>query len=113
MEPRLSKEEVRQFLFNQTLHAFDPETLSMAATVEYREDWTCVASFSDGASDQGKYGFEDDYYWTQYTKFRNGEQFWFSLHRIDNLTAQAYYKDGTRAFIQSQKTRISSGLKSP
>lgn len=105
-EARLSKEDVKEFLFGQALHAFDPETNARVATVKYHEDGTCHLVLEDGSSDEGLYGFQGDLYWTKYNRFRDGGLNRFFLQRIDDHTAQAYFEDGTRAFLQSPKAEL-------
>ena len=104
---RLSEDEIFRFLHGQTLHAFDPQTLERVATVEYRNDGTCLAYMADDTSDDGLYGVEGNFYWTQYRNFRNGEKNRFSLEFIDAETAQAVFESGKLAFIQSTKSDIS------
>jgi hypothetical protein len=103
---RLSEEDVRLFLFDQILHAFDPETLIRVATVQYRRDWTCLVIMENGDTDTGQYGFDGDLYWTKYNQFRDGALHRFSLTPIDAHSAQAMFEDGTRAFIQSPLAQL-------
>lgn len=104
---RLGEDEVKAFLFDQTLYAFDPETLSRVATVQYRHDWSCHVTMENGDTDAGQYGFEGDLYWTRYDRFRDGAAHRFSLIRIDDHIVQAMFDDGTRAFIQSPLAQLS------
>lgn len=103
---RLLKDEIREFLFSQTLHAFDPETLARVATVQYRPDWSCHVVMADASTDEGQYGFKGDFYWTRYNRFRDGALHRFSLNRIDENTAQAYFENGEQAFLQSSLAQL-------
>lgn len=98
---RLGGEGVKAFLSGRTLKCFHPDTGDWAATIEYRADGTCHAAMADGGTDDGRYGFEQNLYWTQYSWFRGGGLFRFSLERIDDDTCQAYFDDGTTAFLQT------------
>jgi len=101
---KLAAGEVREFLFGRSLDCFHPDTKAKAATIEYLANGTCKAAMVDGASDEGRYGFERDMYWTQYSWFRDGGLFRFYLERVDDSTCQAYFEDGGKAFIQTIKT---------
>lgn len=100
---RLTGQEVRAFLIDRTLECFHPGADTCAATITYLADGTCRAVMADAATDQGRYGFERDLYWTQYSWFRDGGLFRFFLERIDDTTCQAFFEDGTRAFLQRIK----------
>ncbi len=97
---RLTADEVVAFLNGRALDCFDPDTGALAATIEYLTDGTCRTAMADGATDEGRYGFERDFYWTQYSWFRGGGVFRFSLEQIDDDTCQAYFEDGKKAFLQ-------------
>ncbi len=101
---RLAAGEVREFLFGRSLDCFHPDTKARAATIDYLANGTCKAAMVDGASDEGRYGFDRDLYWTQYSWFRDGGLFRFYLERVDDSTCQAYFEDGVKAFIQTIKT---------
>ncbi len=98
---RLSGEAVKEFLAGKTLDCFDPDSRALVATIQYLANGTCRAVVADGATDEGRYGFERDVYWTQYSWFRDGGLFRFSLERVDGNTCQAYFEDGTKAFLQT------------
>lgn len=100
---RLSGEEVRGFIFDQTLDCFDPVSGVRAATIKYFADGNCRAEMEDGAVDEGRYGFDRDIYWTQYSWFRDGGLFRFFLERISDDSSQAFFEDGTKAFLQKIK----------
>ncbi len=97
---RLSEDEVKAFVRGHALDCFDPKLKARIATIEYFENGTCHAEFADGTSDDGRYGFDSDVYWTQYTWFREGGLYRFFLVKIDDLVCQAYFEDGTKAFLQ-------------
>ncbi len=100
---RLTNGEVKAFLFGQTLECFDPNSGSQVATIQYLTNFTCRAAMSNGTTDTGRYGFERDLYWTQYTWFRDRGRFHFFLDRVDRDTCQASFEDGARAFLQRVK----------
>ncbi|MEL7152410.1 MAG: hypothetical protein AAFN51_01155 [Pseudomonadota bacterium] len=97
---RLTGDEVRAFLLGRALDCFDPQSGERVATIRYLEDGTCHARMADGSTDEGRYGFEDDLYWTQYKWFRNGGLYRFFLVKVDAVTCQAWFDDGTKAFLQ-------------
>ena len=97
---RLNEEEVMAYVRGHTLGCFDPQSERRIATIEYFENGTCRAEFADGTSDKGSYGFEGDLYWTQYTWFREGGLYRFFLVKVGDLVCQAYFEDGTKAFLQ-------------
>ncbi len=99
-QKRLTGDEVKGFLLGRTLDCFHPGSEHIAATIEYKANGTCHAAMADGKTDEGRYGFERDLYWTQYSWFRDGGLFRFYLERIDDKTCQAYFEDGTIAFLQ-------------
>lgn len=100
---RLTSSGVKAFVLGQTLDCFDPESGVLAATIEYFENGTCHAAMADGTSDDGRYGFERELYWTQYRWFRNGSLNRFFLLEINHSTCQAYFEDGRKAFLQIKK----------
>ncbi len=100
---RLTALEVEAFLRGQTLECFQPNGGGFAATITYFANGTCRAVMADGRTDEGDYGFEDDLYWTQYSWFREGGRFRFSLERIDQNTCQAYFDNGEIALLQTKK----------
>ena len=97
---RLNPSGVRAFLTGRVLDCFDPTSGALAASIEYRENGTCHAAMTDGRTDEGQYGFERDLYWTRYSWFRCGGLFRFYLEQVDDNTCQAYFEDGTVAFLQ-------------
>ena len=101
---KLAAGEVREFLFGRSLDCFHPDTKAKAATIEYLASGICRAAMVDGTSDEGRYGFDRDLYWTQYSWFRDGGMFRFYLERVDDITCQAYFEDGVIAFLQTIKT---------
>ena len=101
---RLTGQEVREFLFGRTLECFHPGSDICAATITYCADGTCRAVMEDARTDEGRYGFDRDLYWTQYSWFRNGGLFRFYLERIDHNTCQAFFDDGAKAFLQRIKS---------
>ncbi len=100
MEDRLTAEQVRRFIEGQRVRSLDPDTGELAATITYRGDGTCVAEFADGSTDEGRYGFAGDGYWTRYATFRDGTENRFYLVRLGPDRAQAHFDDGRRAFLQ-------------
>lgn len=100
---RLTKEQVKDFLFGQTIDCFDPGSRAWVATIDYMENGTCRAEMANDVTDTGRYGFDLDLYWTQYSWFRDGGLFRFFLKRIDADTCQAHFEDGTKAFLQTIK----------
>ncbi len=98
---RLTPKELQAFLVGQQLYCFDPADRAHVATIRYRKDGTCLATFADGGEDQGTYGLTDDAYWTQYTNFRAGERNAFHLVPVAPQVVQAWHTDGRRAFLQS------------
>lgn len=103
---RLTENEVREFVFNRTLECFHPGSDTCAATITYLTDGTCRAVMEDAGTDEGRYGFDRDMYWTQYAWFRDGGLFRFYLERIDHNTCQAFFEDGKTAFLQRTKTSL-------
>lgn len=98
---RLSEVDLRQFISGETLFAYEPDSLKNAAKITYHSSGQCTAIFADGTQDTGQYGFSGDTYWTRYTRFRDGQIHHFYLVPTRSQVAQAYYADGSRAFIQS------------
>ncbi|MFK7943387.1 MAG: hypothetical protein AB8B85_10820 [Paracoccaceae bacterium] len=101
---RLTGTKVRDFLVDRTLECFNPGSDICAATITYFADGTCRAVMEDNSTDEGRYGFDRDLYWTQYSWFRDGGLFRFYLERIDDNTCQAFFEDGTKAFRQRIRT---------
>ena len=97
---RLSSNAVKEFLFDQTIDCFHPDSGDRAATIEYLANGICRVVMENGVTDEGRYGFKDDLYWTQYSWFRDGGFFRFFLVRVDDNTCQAYFEDGAIAFLQ-------------
>jgi len=100
---------VEAFLLDRTLDCFHPDTGDRVATIAYLASGTCRAVIKDGGIDEGRYGFERDLYWTQYSWFRDGGLFRFYLKRVDDTTCQAYFEDGTKAFLQRIKPQAGEG----
>lgn len=97
----MNAEKIRAFLEGHSVYALDPVTREVTACIDYGTDGRCLARFTDGRKDAGVYGFEGDTYWTRYDTFRNGERHVFRLDEKSPDTAQAYFADGTIAFLQS------------
>ncbi len=102
-EERLTEDEVKAFVRGHSLDCFNPDTGDRGATIIYSTDGTCHAEMADGQSDDGRYGFDRAMYWTQYKWFRDGGLYRFYLIRVDDVTCQAYFQDGIKAFLQRQK----------
>jgi len=98
---RMNGAEVTAFLRGQSVYGLDPQTREVAACIDYATDGTCIARFIDGSTDAGVWGVEDDNYWTRYENFRQGKRHVFSLEPLGKGVAQAYFADGTIAFLQS------------
>ncbi len=92
--------ELRKFLFGNRVEAVDPESLERFTIVSYLKNGTCQFILPSGEAETGIYGFEDGYYWTRYSKFRGGKINRFSLIPGKNGSAQAYFADGRRAYLQ-------------
>ncbi|MDF1728418.1 MAG: hypothetical protein P1U53_11785 [Sulfitobacter sp.] len=97
----MNADEVKEFLRGHSIYALDPETRKVAACIDYRTDGTCFVRFVNGDTDKGVYGFEGDTYWTRYETFREGKRHAFRLVAQGPGVAQAYFQDGTIAFLQS------------
>jgi hypothetical protein len=97
----MNTDEIRNFLEGRSVYALDPTTRVVAACIDYGTDGTCLARFTDGQNDPGVYGIEDDTYWTRYETFRDGKRHVFRLEARAPGVAQAYFADGTIAFLQS------------
>ena len=96
----LSPTEVKQFIQGNLVDNFNPDTGEQVATSIYQADGRCRMSFAKGDADGGVYGFEDNVYWTRYKTFRDGQRHTFRLEHIDEGKAQAYFGDGSKAFLQ-------------
>lgn len=96
----MTEQEVYEFILGNSVDALDPDSLQTAANINYHADGSIKATFADGSTDTGQYGFTEHYYWTRYTKFRDGTLNEFYLVRSGVNEAQAYYKEGSRAFLQ-------------
>jgi len=108
----LKAEEVKLFIAGRDVYSFDPETKEFAAMIHYGLDGNCLVRFAAGGTDSGVYGFEGDSYWTRYETFRNGERHRFDLQPLGLGIAQAYFADGTIAFLQAHSmdlTALSKG----
>jgi len=99
----MTDDDLRAFMFGKVLYVFEPATRARFAAVQYGADYTCHARFEDGSEDTGTYGFEGEHYWTRYLRFRDGTTHYFFLVPLAPDTAQAFYQDGTQAFLQSTK----------
>lgn len=97
----MTADEVKEFLQGRSVYALDAETRTLAACIDYGTDGTCLARFVNGDTDPGVYGFEGDTYWTRYDTFREGKRHVFRLEYRGPGVAQAYFEDGTIAFLQS------------
>lgn len=104
--PMMSPEEVRAFLQGRLVHAFDPATRERVAAVFYGPDGTCRLTFANGEVDAGDYGFDGDLYWTRYRRFREGATHRFRLEAVGPGLAQAWFADGTRAFLQGHSETL-------
>lgn len=93
--------QIVEFLSGRSIYGLDPQTRMVVACVDYGTDGTCRARFLDGETDNGMWGVEGDTYWTQYTRFREGARHVFRLDPVGDGVAQAYFADGTIAFLQS------------
>lgn len=102
-DTRLAADDVKAFVFGRTLDCFSAESGELSATITYATDGTCHLAMVDGRVDDGRYGFERDLYWTRYSWFREGGVFRFYLTRVDEVTCQASFDDGTKAFLQRIK----------
>lgn len=98
---RMNGTEVMAFLKGQRVYGLDPQSRKVAASIDYAPDGTCLARFVDGRLDAGVWGIEGDTYWTRYENFRDGKRHVFSLEPLGQGVAQAYFADGTIAFLQS------------
>lgn len=102
----LDQKDLIEFLTAQTVYVFDPDTLGPVASVTYAEQGKVFMTHHDGRPDGGDWGIEGTFYWTRYDAFRGGSVNTFYLERVDAKTVQAYYRDGTRAFLQSHKVSL-------
>ncbi len=101
--------EVREFIEGRSVYGIDPQTREVVACIDYGTDGTCMARFVDGETDPGVYGFEGDTYWTRYETFRDGKRHVFRLEAKGPGVAQAYFEDGTIAFLQSHSAKPDVG----
>lgn len=99
----MSAAEVYAFIAGKTVYVFDPNTRNLVATILYGFDGSCDVKFATGETDVGEYGFDENYYWTRYARFREGLKNSFLLQRRDDYSAQAYHKNGDRAFLLSHQ----------
>lgn len=97
----MSTEEVQAFLTDRTLNAIDPESGDVVGYSIYRADGTCRVVMASGEDSPGVWGLTDTGYWTQYERFRGGMRHEFTLVRVGDRIAQAYFADGRRAFLQT------------
>ncbi|WP_299732281.1 hypothetical protein [uncultured Tateyamaria sp.] len=105
-EPRLRSKDIEAFLSNRTTYAFDPSTLKRVATVMYHPNGECSALFEAGGGDDGHWGIAGETYWTKYRAFRDGSKNVFYLEWVAKDVVQAYYIDGSRAFLQSGQSEL-------
>jgi hypothetical protein len=103
----MNADEVRLFLEGRKIYCFQPETRALFAVIDYESDGRCAARFSSGEADAGVYGFDGESYWTRYETFRSGEIHAFHLRKLGPGIAQAYFTDGTKAFLQSHSADLS------
>ena len=101
----MNAQEIRAFLEGHSVYGLNPETQEVVACIDYHTDGTCLCRFANGETDKGVYGFEGDTYWTRYETFREGKRHVFRLIRKGEGVAQAYFADGTIAFLQSHEER--------
>lgn len=99
----MSAAEVYAFIKGKKVYVFEPDTRNSVATILYGFDGSCDVKFATGETDVGEYGFEENYYWTRYSRFREGKVNYFFLQRHDEKSVQAYYKNGERAFLLSHQ----------
>ena len=100
---RMSSEEAGAFLTDRTLQAIDPDTGQVVGQVTYSSNGTCLAEMVSGENSPGVWGLTDAGYWTQYETFRDGKRHAFTLVRVNDEAAQAYFDDGRRAFLQQPR----------
>ena len=93
-----------EFLTAHRISVFDPDTHAPVAQVTYRSDGTVAMRHADGREDCGQWGVDAGTYWTRYQNFRDGTLNRFYLEPIDEKTAQAFFSDGRRAFIQTHRS---------
>ena len=103
----MQADDVRRFLEGRKIYNFQPGPRTLFAVTDYGLDGRCAVRLSTGDTDIGIYGFDGDAYWTRYEKFRNGETHFFHLKSLGPGIAQAYFADGTQAFLQSQTADLS------
>lgn len=97
----MNAEQITTFLSGRSVYGLDPATRVVAACIDYGTDGTCLARFSNRMTDTGEWGIEGNTYWTRYTRFREGNRHAFRLEPLGEGVAQAYFADGTIAFLQS------------
>lgn len=102
----LTGTSLHAFLTTQKVHVFDPDTHAPVATVQYGTDGQITMRHADGRTDHGHWGLDGDTYWTRYAHFRDGTLNRFYLEPVDAATAQAYFGDGRRAFLQSHNPSL-------
>ena len=105
---RLKGHQISKFLTADKIYVFDPETLELVARVSYRPDGRVEMETTDGRTDRGTWGFNEDLYWTQYERFRDGVRHAFWLEVVGADIVQAYFSDGQRAFLQTHKPYLTS-----
>lgn len=105
---RLKPEEVERFLIGRKINAFDPSTRSWVASVKYDAGGFCTTKFKAGGGDEGRWGISGDTYWTQYRMFRDGSKNIFFLKWVAADLAQAYFENGSPAFLQSGSDNLDS-----
>lgn len=104
---RLASEEIEDFLVGRPTYAFEPSTRRRVASVTYHSDGTCRTEFEAGGGDVGEWGIESCTYWTRYKAFRDGSKNVFFLKWVSRDVAQAYFENGTPAFLQSGQSALS------
>lgn len=97
---RMSSQEAGAFLTDRTLQAVDPDTGHVVGQVTYHSNGTCLAEMVSGEDSPGVWGLTDTGYWTRYETFRDGKRHAFTLVRVSDEAAQAYFADGRPAFLQ-------------
>ncbi len=106
----LPLETVKSFIAQGLIYAFDPETKSRAAAVEYGTDGVAKLTFSDGQHETGQWGFTQQGYWTSYNNFREGARHEFLLKQIAPQIMQAYHGDGRRAYVQTALSALPDSI---
>ena len=102
----LDENSLFTFLTSQRIFVFDPETFEPVAQVTYGSDGSVEMRHFDGREEKGIWGIDGSTYWTRYEKFRDGRVNQFYLQPVDDETAQAFFSDGRRAYLQSYRRSL-------